>query len=115
MGVNLEISAGITTGTSVATRSEEMRVRLKPEQLDVLSKQLAVEVIIEQPRDVSGLLEILGRNMPWDDSGLSKFGDAPKRPGKVTFSVETSENGYICDIHPALAYFINHLLTPPPA
>ena len=92
-----------------------MRVRLKPEQLNVLTKQLSVEVIIEQPRDVSGLLEILGRNMPWDESGLSKFGEAPKRPGKVTFSVEASDSGFICDIHPALAHYINHLLTPPSA
>ncbi len=91
-----------------------MRIRLKQPQLDVLAKQLAVEVVIEQPRDVSGLLEILGRNMPWDDTGLTKFGEPPKRPGKVTFSVESTDAGYLCDIHPALAHYINDLLSPRP-
>ena len=88
-----------------------MRIRLKSDQLAKLSQQLTFEVIVEQPRDVRGLLEILGRNMPWNESGLTKFGDPPQRPGRVTFSVEGTKDGYICDIHPALAHYINHLLS----
>lgn len=88
-----------------------MRIKLKNDQLTKLAQRLAIEVIIQQPRDARGLLEILGRNMPWDESGLTKFGDPPKRPARVTFSVEATKDGYICDIHPALAHYINDLLS----
>jgi len=88
-----------------------MRIKLKNDQLAKLTEQLSVEVIVEQPRDVRGLLEILGRNMPWNETGLTKFGNPPQRPGRVTFSVESTKDGYICDIHPALAHYINHLLS----
>lgn len=88
-----------------------MRVKLKNDQLTKLAQRLSIEVIVQQPRDVRGLLEILGRNMPWDETGLTKFGDPPKRPGRVTFSVESTKDGYICDIHPALAHYLNDLLS----
>ncbi len=88
-----------------------MRVKLKNDQLRKLAQRLAIEVVIQQPRDVRGLLEILGRNMPWDETGLSKFSDPPKRPARVAFSVEITKDGYICDIHPALAHYLNDLLS----
>ena len=88
-----------------------MRIKLKAEQLSKLAQNLPFDVMLEQPRDVRGLLEILGRNMPWDEAGLSKFSDPPKRPSRVTFAVEPIEGGYICDIHPALACYISDLLS----
>ncbi len=87
-----------------------MRVKLKTDQLNKLAQRLAIEVIVQQPRDVRGLLEILGRNMPWDETGLSKFSDPPRKPVRFTFSVESTKDGYICDIHPALAHYLNDLL-----
>jgi len=88
-----------------------MRIKLKTEQLKGLSQQLPFEVILEQPRDVRGFLEILGHNMPWNETGLSKFGDPIKKPIRVAFSVEATDGGYICDVHPAFACYISHLLT----
>jgi hypothetical protein len=88
-----------------------MRIKLNDNQLSGLSKHLPFEVILEQPRDVKGLLEILGHNMPWDEIGLNKFGDPLRKPNRVTFSVEAINGGYICDIHPAFACYISNLLT----
>lgn len=88
-----------------------MRIRLKNEQLSELAKRLPFEVILDQPRDVKGFLEILGHNMPWDEVGLNKFGDPLRKPNRVTFSVETVNGGYICDVHPAFACYISNLLT----
>jgi len=88
-----------------------MRVKLKTEQLKGLAQQLPFEVVLEQPRDVRGFLEILGHNMPWNETGLSKFGDPIRKPNRVAFSVEATDGGYICDIHPAFACYISNLLT----
>jgi len=88
-----------------------MRIKLKTEQLKGLSQQLPFEVVLEQPRDVRGFLEILGHNMPWNETGLNKFGDPIKKPFRVAFSVEATDGGYICDVHPAFACYISHLLT----
>jgi len=88
-----------------------MRIKLKTEQLKGLSQQLPFEVVLEQPRDVRGFLEILGHNMPWNETGLNKFGDPLRKPTRVAFSVEATDGGYICDIHPAFACYISHLLT----
>jgi len=88
-----------------------MRIRLKNEQLNELAKRLPFEVILDQPRDVKGFLEILGHNMPWNEVGINKFGDSLKKPNRVTFSVETANDGYICDVHPAFAGYISNLLT----
>jgi hypothetical protein len=88
-----------------------MRIKLKTEQLKGLSQQLPFEVVLEQPRDVRGFLEILGHNMPWNETGLNKFGDPLRKPTRVAFSVEATDGGYICDVHPAFACYISHLLT----
>ena len=88
-----------------------MRIKLNTEQLDGLARQLPFEVLLDNPRDVKGLLEILGHNMPWDEIGLNKFGDPLKKPNRVTFSVEVMDGGFICDIHPAFALYISNLLT----
>ncbi len=88
-----------------------MRIKLKNEQLDILAKRLRFEVMLQQPRDVRGMLDVLGKEMPWDETGLNKFDDPPKRPGRLTFSVEATEDGYICDIHPALAQHLHTLLS----
>ena len=88
-----------------------MRIKLKTEQLKGLSQQLPFEVVLEQPRDVRGFLEILGHNMPWNETGLNKFGDPLRKPTRVAFSVEATDGGYICDVHPAFACYISYLLT----
>jgi len=88
-----------------------MRIKLDNEQLEGLSHRLPFEVIVADPRDVKGLLEILGHNMPWDEMGLSKFGDPLRKPPRVTFSVEAVDGGFVCDIHPAFACYISSLLT----
>ena len=88
-----------------------MRIKLKSEQLDVLAKRLRFEVMLQQPRDVRGMLDVLGKEMPWDETGLNKFDDSPRRPGRLTFSVEATGDGYICDIHPALAQYLHTLLS----
>ena len=88
-----------------------MRIKLKKEQLDILGKGLSFEVMLDQARDVRGMLDILAKDMPWDETGLSKFGDSSRRPGRVTFSVEATEDGFVCDIHPSLALYIHTLLT----
>ena len=87
-----------------------MRIKLSTSQLDGLSRHLPFEVMLDQPRDVKGFLEILGHNMPWDDIGLNKFGDPLRKPNRVTFSVEAIDGGYICDVHPAFACYISNLL-----
>ncbi len=88
-----------------------MRVKLNNEQLAGLARHLPFEVLVENPRDVKGLLEILGHNMPWDEMGLNKFGEPLKKPGRVTFSVEAVDGGFVCDIHPAFALYISNLLS----
>jgi hypothetical protein len=88
-----------------------MRIKLKDDQLNVLAKRLCVEVMPDGPRDVRGMLEILGKDMPWDETGLSKFDNAPRRPPRLTFAVEKANDGYVCDIHPALAQHINTILS----
>lgn len=88
-----------------------MRVKLRTEQLDLLAKRLCFEVVLQQPRDVRGMLELLGKEMPWDDSGLNKFDSSPRKPRRLTFSVEATRDGYICDIHPALAQYIHTILS----
>jgi hypothetical protein len=87
-----------------------MRIKLKTEQLNTLAKCLRFEVMLQQPRDVRGMLDVLGKEMPWDETGLNKFDSSPRRPGRLTFSVEATKDGYICDIHPALAQYIHTLL-----
>ncbi len=87
-----------------------MRIKLKSKQLETLAKQLHFEVILEQPRDVRGMLDVLGKEIPWNETGLGKFDDSPRRPTRLTFSVEETKDGYICDIHPALAQHIHTLL-----
>jgi len=79
--------------------------------LTELSHHLPFEVILENPRDIKGLLEILGHNMPWNEMGLNKFGDPLEKPNRVTFSVEAVDGGFICDIHPAFALYISNLLS----
>lgn len=88
-----------------------MRIKLKNEQLEILAKRLRFEVLLQQPRDVRGMLDVLGKEIPWDETGLSKFDDSPRRPIRLTFSVEEAKDGYICDIHPALAQHIHTLLS----
>lgn len=88
-----------------------MRIKLKPEQLNILAGRLRFEVLLEGPRDVRGMLDVLGTDMPWDETGLSKFGNSAQRPPRVTFSVQATDDGYICDIHPALAQHIHTLLS----
>lgn len=88
-----------------------MRVKLKTDQLTGLAQQLPFEVMLDHPRDVKGFLEILGHNMPWDETGLSKFGDPIRKPNRVAFSVEAIDGGYICDVHPAFACYVSNLLT----
>jgi len=88
-----------------------MRIKLKTEQLNQLARQLPFEVLLDQPRDVRGFLEILGHNMPWNETGLSKFGDPIRKPGRIAFSVDAVDGGYICDVHPAFACYISNLLT----
>jgi hypothetical protein len=87
-----------------------MRIKLKNEQLDILAKRLRFEVMLQQPRDVRGMLDVLGKEIPWNETGLNKFDDSPRRPGRLTFSVEATKDGYICDIHPALAQYLHTLL-----
>jgi hypothetical protein len=88
-----------------------MRIKLKSEQLNILAKGLRFEVILQQPRDVRGMLEVLGKEMPWEETGLNKFDSDARRPIRLTFSVEEAKDGYICDIHPALAQYIHTLLS----
>jgi hypothetical protein len=91
-----------------------MRIKLTTEQLNNLSKGLPFDVMLEKPSDVRGLLEILGKEMPWDETGLSKLGDnSQRRPVRVTFSIEETDKGYICDIHPALVHHLYTLLSKP--
>jgi len=87
-----------------------MRIKLYPEQLKKLAVRLPYEVMVDQARDVRGLLEVLGRSMPWDETGLSKFGTPSVRPGRVTFAVDQAGDGFVCDIHPALAHYIRDIL-----
>lgn len=87
-----------------------MRVKLRLDQLNELKQQLPFEVVLDQPRDVKGFLEILGHNMPWNESGYSKFGDPMKRPNRVAFNVDATEDGYICDVHPAFACYVSSIL-----
>jgi hypothetical protein len=88
-----------------------MRIKLKNEQLNALAQKLCFEVILEQPRDVRGMLEVLGHEIPWENAGLNKFDNTSRRPPKLTFSVEAAKDGFICDIHPALAQHIHMLLS----
>jgi len=88
-----------------------MRIKLSAEQLKTLASNLPFEVIIEQPRDVRGLLDLIGQQMPWDETGLSKFGETVKKPPRLTFHVEGIENMFTCDLHPALVQYIHTLLT----
>ena len=87
-----------------------MRIKLKTEQLGQLSHQLPFEVLLERPQDVKGFLEILGRDMPWDEVGLNKYGDPLKKPGRVAFEVTAINGGFVCDVHPAFACYISDLL-----
>lgn len=88
-----------------------MRIKLKSEQLNTLAKRLRFEVMLQQPRDVRGILEVPGNKIPWDESGLNKFDKARRRPIRLTFSVEETKNGFICDVHPALAQHSHTLLS----
>ena len=87
-----------------------MRIKLKSEQLEILAKRLRFEVMLQQPRDVRGMLDVLGKEIPLSETGLDKFDDSPGRPIRLTFLVEKATDGYICDIHPALAQYIHTLL-----
>lgn len=87
-----------------------MRIKLKTEQLNMLAQQIRFEVMLDGPRDVRGMLDVLGTQMPWDEVGLGKFDNSPHRPARVTFPVKTTKDGYICDIHPALAQHIHTIL-----
>ena len=88
-----------------------MRIKLSNEQLNTLTKGLPFEVMLERSSDVRGLMELIGKEMPWDETGLSKLGNSTNRPSRLTFGVDASENGYICDIHPALVQHIYTLLS----
>ena len=88
-----------------------MRIKLNNSQLDKLSHLIPFGVILDEPRDVKGFLEILGHNMSWDEIGLSKFGDSLRKPNRVAFSVEVVDGGFVCDIHPAFACYLSNLLT----
>jgi hypothetical protein len=88
-----------------------MRIKLTNEQLNILAKRLRFEVMLQQPRDVRGMLEVLGNEIPWDEAGLNKFDNTRSRPMRLTFSVEGAKDGFICDIHPALAQHIHTLLS----
>jgi hypothetical protein len=88
-----------------------MRIKLSTEQLNILCKALPFEVMLERPSDVRGLLDILGKEMPWDETGLSKYGRDGRRPQRVTFNVESDKDSYVCDIHPALVQHIYTLLS----
>ncbi len=88
-------------------------MKLNSEQLGKLSHYVPFEVVLDGPRDVKGFLEILGHNMPWDEMGLGKFGDALKKPNRVTFSVESVDGGFVCDIHPAFACYLSTILPTP--
>jgi hypothetical protein len=88
-----------------------MRIKLNDSQLEKLSHYVPFEVVLEEPRDIKGFLEILGHNMPWDEVGLSKFGDPLRKPNRVTFSVESVNGGFVCDIHPAFACYLSNILT----
>ncbi len=96
--------------TQTYNRDTYMRVKLKTEQLNELKEQLPFDVVLDQPRDVKGFLEILGHNMPWNEAGYSKFGDPLKRPNRVAFAVEQVEDGFICDVHPAFACYVSEML-----
>jgi len=87
-----------------------MRVKLNSEQLSRLAQYVPFEVVLEEPRDVKGFLEILGHNMPWDEGGSGRFGDALKKPNRVTFSVEATNGGFVCDIHPSFACYLSTIL-----
>jgi hypothetical protein len=89
-----------------------LRIKLKLEQLNFLSKDLPFEVMLERPSDVRGLLEIVGQSMPWDETGLSKYEGSSRKPNRMTFSVEANEKDFICDIHPALVQHIYTMLSP---
>ena len=89
---------------------ETMRIKLNDGQLDKLSHHVPFEVILDGPRDVKGFLEIVGYNMPWDELGLSKFGDPFRKPNRVAFSVEAVDGGFVCDVHPAFACYLSNLL-----
>jgi len=88
-----------------------MRIKLKTAQLSTLSQRLKFEVVLDGPRDVRGMLELLGKEMPWDETGMGKFSNSLQRPTRLTFGVEPTNDGYICDIHPGLAQYIHTLLT----
>jgi hypothetical protein len=88
-----------------------MRIKLKKEQLNILAKRLRFEILLDQPRDVRGMLEVLGVEIPWEDTGLNKLDNAPRRPVRLTFSVEEAKDGFIRGVHPALAQNIHTLLS----
>lgn len=84
-----------------------MRIKLNKEQLTKLSKDLPFPVLIDKASDVRGLLDLIGKEMPWDETGLSKFGgNTTKRPLRFAFGVEQTDDGFICDIHPALVQYL---------
>jgi hypothetical protein len=87
-----------------------MRIKLKAEQLGYLAQRLPFEVILDHARDVRGFLDILGKDMPWEETGLSKSGTPIKKPSRVAFSVLATDEGYVCDVHPAFACYISSLL-----
>ena len=89
-----------------------MRIKLTMEQLNFLGKDLPFEVMLDRPSDVKGLLEMVGQGMPWDETGLSKFDNSSRRPNRLTFSIEQSQNDFVCDIHPALVQHIYTILSP---
>jgi len=98
-------------GQRYTLRYGAMRIKLKTEQLNTLARRLKFEVMLDGPRDVRGMLELLGKDMPWDETGMSKFSNSPQRPTRLTFGVEQASDGYVCDIHPGLAQHIHTLLS----
>ena len=44
-----------------------MRIKLSLDQLNILAKKLPFEVMLDRPGDVRGLLELVGKEMPWED------------------------------------------------
>jgi len=87
-----------------------MRIKLKAEQLGYLAQRLPFEVMLEHARDVRGFLDILGKDMPWEETTSSKSGNPIKKPSRVAFSVQATDEGYVCDVHPAFACYISRLL-----
>jgi hypothetical protein len=100
----------LTVGQISKYNPNVMRIKLKAEQLGHLAQRLPFEVMLDQARDVRGFLDILGKDMPWEETGLNKSGEPIRKPSRVAFYVSATDGGYVCDVHPAFASYISSLL-----